>query len=188
MKNEASANKKSIIKIIWVVSLLFLIIQILIEGFLGLKLLIFSIDANLIKLVLVLFLLLSPIFLFNYKRFKAIKVIYIVLAIIFAIYASFMYLFCFSADICFYSYSPYENSKRELVVEETSFLMGGSGYFYERKYIIFMKQIHGTISYESPPSFTRGEATIKWLDENTVQVDYINNSKSHHDTEIVKFD
>ncbi|WP_238899983.1 hypothetical protein [Clostridium sp. YIM B02500] len=185
MDNCVNVNRKSIIKIIWTVSLVFLIIQVWIEKFLGLKLLLFSIDANFIKLLIILFLLLSPIISFNYKKHKVIKIIYLVLAVICSIYISIIYLFAFSSDVCFYSRSPYD-SKRELVIEETSFLMGGAGYFYERKYIIFMKQIHGTITYEVPPSFSRGEATIKWLDENTVQVDYINNSSGHHDIEIVK--
>lgn len=158
----------------------------MIERFLGLKLLVFDIDANFIKLLLALIFLFLLVFFIDYKKYKIRKIIFIVLAIIFALYISLMYLFCFCHSYFSY-YSPYENSKRELVVEETTFLGSGKSCFYERKYIIFIKKIHGEISYDVAPIFSSERATIKWLDENSVQVDYINNSMGHRNTEIVKF-
>jgi hypothetical protein len=95
-------------------------------------------------------------------------------------------MFIFSSDKYYYFYSPYENSKRVLVVNETSILGSGTGYFYERKNIIFIKRINQSIIYDGTP-FSNGEATIKCLDENSVQVDYINNSVGHHNIETVKF-
>lgn len=59
--------------------------------------------------------------------------------------------------------------------------------FYERKNIIFINLINQSINYDGTP-FSHEEATIKWLDENNVQVDYINNSRGNHKTEIIKFD
>lgn len=187
MEKEANSNEKSIIKIIWIISLLVLIIQVLIERFLNLKLLVFSVDANLIKLLLILFLFFSPIFFLNFNKFKMRKIIYIIFVIIFTIYSSFIYMVCYSADAYYYSDSPYENSNRELIVEESSVLGSGEGHFYERKYMIFIKKLDGGIVYNFEPYFSDGTSTIKWLDENRVQVDYINNRIGHHATEIVVF-
>ncbi|NRT59241.1 hypothetical protein B0P06_001690 [Clostridium saccharoperbutylacetonicum] len=74
-----------------------------------------------------------------------------------------------------------------LIVNETYFLGSGTGYFYERKNIIFIKCMNQSINYDSTP-FSNREVKVKWLDEKNVQIDYINNSVGHHETELIKFD
>ena len=179
-------NGKSMVKKIWYLCLILIVVQFLLAVFFGLEILINDINAKIIMLVLVLIVLILPTYFFDYNKNKVDKKIYLVFTIIAVMIILFYYLFCFSSDKYFYFNSPYENSKRVLIVDETSFLFSGEGYFYERKNIIFIKRIDQSINYDGNP-FSNGEATIKWLDENSIQVDYINNSVGHHNIEIVKF-
>ncbi len=180
-------NGKAIFKKIWCLCLILIIIQIVLQVFLGLEILIYDINASIIMLILVLIVLILPTYFFDYNKNKVDKKTYLIFTTIVVMIILFHYVFYFSSDKYFYFNSPYENSKRVLIIDETSFLFSGKGYFYERKNIIFIKRINQSINYDGNP-FSNGEATIKWLDENSIQVDYINNSVGHHNIEIVKLD
>lgn len=179
-------NGKSRVKRVWYLCLILIAVQFLLAAFFGLEILIYDINAKFITLVLVLIALILPACFFDYNKNKVDKKTYLVFTIIAVIIILFYYLFCFSSDKYFYFNSPYENSKRVLIVDETSILGSGTGYFYERKNIFFIKSINQSILYDGTP-FSNGEATIKWLDESAVRIDYINNSVGHHNIEIVKF-
>ncbi|WP_162138961.1 hypothetical protein [Clostridium saccharoperbutylacetonicum] len=131
--------------------------------------------------------LLLPICFFDYNKNKVSKKTLIVFNIIIAMFILFLYAICFPSSKYFYFKSPYENNKRVLIVNETYFLGSGTGYFYERKNIIFIKCMNQSINYDSTP-FSNREVKVKWLDEKNVQIDYINNSVGHHETELIKFD
>lgn len=184
---ENKINKKSLIQKFWYLCLILIIFQFLMEVFWGLELLIYDVNTSFLMLLLVLMLLLLPIFFLDYNKNKIDKKTYLVFATIVAVFILLQYVFCFSSSKYFYFNSPYKDSNRVLVVEESSLWTSGDDYFYERKYMIFIKRINAHISYKTRP-FSTGTANIKWLNENSVQVDYIYNTKGNYKTEIIKFD
>lgn len=179
-------NKKSMLKKIWIICLIFIIIQILIEKFFQLKLLIMAIPANSINLILILILLLLPNCFLNNDKHNLIKKLYKVISIILVVPILLVYILILSIDKNFYFTSPYELNKRVLIVEETDFSMGVKSSFYERKYGIFIKPIGEDIITDKRP-FSSNTATIKWIDENSVQLDHIYNSNDTSKTYIIKF-
>ncbi|WP_297430463.1 hypothetical protein [Clostridium sp.] len=180
-------DKKLIVRRIWYICLVLIIVQFLVEVFLGLEILTYDINASIITLVLVLIALLLPTYFFDYSKNKVEKKTYLVFTIIVVMFILLLYMAVFSSSKYFYFNSPYEDSKRVLVIEEKSRWTSGQSYFYERKYGIFIKRINGQINYKVGP-FSTGTATIKWIDENKVQLDYIYNTKGIQKTEIIKFD
>jgi len=186
MKNEM--NIKSKVKRFWILSLIFITIQILIEKVWRLKLLILGVNGNGIKLVLLLILLISPICFFNYNENMGVKKTYRVISIMCVLPILFVYMFLFAGDKYFYFTSPYEHSKRVLIAEESAILFSGSSSFYERKYVIFIKPINGYITTDDGfRPFSCDAFTLKWLDENSVQLDYSYGSNFITKTEIIRF-
>lgn len=186
MKNKI--NGKSKLKMIWNLSLIFLIIQISIEKIWGLYLLIFGMNANLIKLIFFIIVLLLPICFFNYNKNRVIKMIYVFLSVMLVVINLFNYLFFLSEAKYFYFYSPYEHINRVLIAEEKAFLLAGNISFYERKYGIFIKPLNKYIRTDDGyRPFSNNAVTLKWLDENSVQLDYKFGSEGITKTEIIRF-
>ena len=182
MKTEI--NSKLEVKMIWSFFSILLLFQVVIEKTLGVKLFILGINANFIKLILFLILLLSPIYFFDYEKDMEMKKIYRVISIMSVIPMLLLYALTLSGDKCFYFKAPYEHSYRELIVEETA----GSSSFYERKYIIFIKPIDGYILTDNGyRPFSTDTAEVKWLDENSVKLDYAFSSRGGYKTEIIRF-
>lgn len=181
---ENDIDTKLEVKMIWKLFSILLIFQVVIEKTWGLKLLILGINANFIKLILFLILLLSPIYFFDYDKDMEIKKIYRVISIISVIPILLLYTLTLSGDKYFYFKAPYEHSYRELIVEETAV----SSNFYERKYIIFIKPIDGGILTDNGyRPFSTDTAEVKWLDENSVKLDYAFSSRGIYKTEIIRF-
>ena len=118
MKTEI--NSKLEVKMIWSFFSILLLFQVVIEKTLGVKLFILGINANFIKLILFLILLLSPIYFFDYEKDMEMKKIYRVISIMSVIPMLLLYALTLSGDKCFYFKAPYEHSYRELIVEETA--------------------------------------------------------------------
>ncbi|WP_010238448.1 hypothetical protein [Clostridium arbusti] len=169
MKNKN--DRKLVIQIVWSLCCVFLILQHIIENFWELKILVFSINGNFIKLFLASMLILLPIYFFYCSNNRIVKKIYSILSIVCFICIVFLYMFSFSGNRYFYFYSPHNN--RILIAEETSWLLSGGSSFYERKYRIFMKPIkEGITTDDGYRPFSSGEFTVKWLSKNKVQLDY----------------
>ncbi|WAG69692.1 hypothetical protein [Clostridium sp. CF011] len=185
---ENKIKIKSKFKMVWSLSLVLLILQFLIEHFWGLQLLILGLNANFIRLILSLNLLVSPIYFFNYNKYKLLKKIYGILSVICSIFIIFLYMLIFSTNKYFYFQTPYKNSGKTLVAEETTCLMSGSSNFYEQKYVIFIKPLNESISTDDVVRpFSNDQYKIEWLDENRVQIDYIYNPRGIQKSDIISF-
>lgn len=125
---KSNINKKSVIKKLWYLCLILIVVQFLIEVFLGLELLIYDFNTSFIRLLLVLMLLLLPVFFLDYDKNKVNKKTYLVFTIIITVFILLQYGVCFSSSKYFYFNSPYKNSNRVLVVEENSLLTSGDCY------------------------------------------------------------
>ena len=185
---ENKIKSKSKVKMVWSISLIILILQFLIEHFWGLQLLILSLNANFIRLILIFNLLVSPIYFFNYNKYKLLKKIYGILSVICSIFIIYLYMFMLSGNKYFYFQTPYKSNSRNLIVEETSWLLSGDSNFYERKYGLFIKSLNQSISTDDGfRPFSTDQYEIKWLDENRVQVDYEYGSMNIWKTDIISF-
>ncbi|MBU3090927.1 hypothetical protein KPL35_02400 [Clostridium sp. CF011] len=100
----------------------------------------------------------------------------------------FLYMLIFSTNKYFYFQTPYKNSGKTLVAEETTCLMSGSSNFYEQKYVIFIKPLNESISTDDVVRpFSNDQYKIEWLDENRVQIDYIYNPRGIQKSDIISF-
>lgn len=92
-----------------------------------------------------------------------------------------------SSKSYFYFKSP--NKSHTLVIEEDSFLLGGWSNFYERKGIIFIKDLkQQIITDDGYKPFSYNDYKLKWLDNNSVEIIYGFGSEDIHKKEIIKFD
>lgn len=152
----------------------FLIIQMSIEAIFGLKLLILGLNANFIRFILVLTLIMLPVFKENVNPNKAKRIlrsIYTVLTILAVLFLIFMYMFIFSGNKYFYFKNP--DKARTLVVEECSWLLSGGSNFYERKYGIFIKYTGDSILTDDGfRPFSNNAYNLKWTNDSTAQLNY----------------
>ena len=92
-----------------------------------------------------------------------------------------------SSKSYFYFESP--SKSHTLVIEEDSFLLGGWSNFYERKGIIFIKDLkQQIITDDGYKPFSYNDYKLKWLDDNSVEIIYGFGSEDIHKKEIIKFD
>lgn len=178
-------NKKSlIIKKIWIISLVLLVLQWSIENFMGLELLIFGLNSNVVRAVLAIILLLTPIYIIGSKKNKILTGVYSIFAVI-AIVTMVIYGVFSMEDKYYYLHSA--DNKRTLVVEEISVLSYGQSNFYEKKYGIFIKSLNNVITTDNGyRPFSNKEYKVNWVDENTLQIDYDYDSKGVWKSEIIK--
>ena len=162
---------KKILKYAWVGVVILLMVQVFIERYFHLKLIIFKLNSVFISLLLIISIIVLPMFIFHYNKYKIIKIIYNIIGSILIVFMCFIYLFACSGNKYFQFKSPYDD--KVLVVEETSFLLFGGSNFYQKKYIIFMESIGGSISTDDGyRPFSHNQYNIKWVDENTVEINY----------------
>lgn len=191
MENENEINLR-ISKRMWLGIFIvgFLIIEMTIENLWGLKLLVFGFNAEFIRLILVLILIMLPVFKANVnpnRWMQAIRCVYTVLTILAALFILFLYMFFISGKKYFYFKNP--DKTRTLVVEECSWLLAGSSNFYERKYGIFIKYTGESISTDDGfRPFSNNAYKLEWIDNSIANVRYDFGSGGHWKSETTKLE
>jgi len=72
-----------------------------------------------------------------------------------------------------YFYFQGPNKLKTLVIEEDSFLLSGWSRFYERKGLIFIKDINRVIyTDDGYKPFSNNQYKLKWLDDYSVELRY----------------
>lgn len=178
-------NKENLnVKIVWLVALVLLGLQSILERFAGLQLFMGGIDAKLVKSILIVILVLAPIFILRSKKNKALKLVYGIFAFI-MVGTIFISVVFSQKDKYYYLQSP--DGKRTLVVEEASVLSYGQSNFYEKKYGVFIKSLNSVIITEDGyRPFSNNKYKVTWKEDNTVQIDYAYGESNVWKTETIK--
>lgn len=179
-------NKK--LKFTLIVFILFRILVFILNKKFDLYIMIFGVNQWVINLLIdILIIIIVDRLILNYNTKKIIKYIVNFLAVIFILFILFINLMGNSSKSYFYFKSP--NKSHTLVVEEDSFLLGGWSNFYERKGLIFIKDLkQQIITDDGYKPFSYNDYKLKWLDNNSVEIIYGFGSEDIHKKEIIKFD
>lgn len=188
MKICMNNKKLKISLIILIVIILFRILEFKLNEKLDLYIMIFGINQWIINLLLdILIIIIIDRLILNYTTKKIIKYIVNFLAVTFIIFLLFINLMGNSSKSYFYFKSP--DNVHTLVVEEDSFLLGGWSNFYERKGMIFIKDLkQQIITDDGYKPFSMNDYKLKWLDNNSVEIIYGFGSEYIHEKEIIKFE
>lgn len=179
-------NKK--LKFALIVFILFRVLEFKLNENFGLYIMFFGINQWVINLLIdILIIIIINRLILNYTTKKIIKYIVNFLAVTFILFLLFINLMGNSSKSYFYFKSP--NKSHTLVIEEDSFLLGGWSNFYERKGIIFIKDLkQQIITDDGYKPFSYNDYKLKWLDNNSVEIIYGFGSEDIHKKEIIKFD
>lgn len=162
-------DKKSKLKILWLILITFL----LISNIFSINILIYNINPNLVKCIIYILIFVLPILFFDYTKLKYIKKIYIPFSILFSLLSIFTYNFLFAGETYYKFSSP--NKNRTLVVSEGRKDSSVPISFYELKYKFIIKYYDTksvTIADNYFQPFAEHSYSVKWLDNNSVIVDY----------------
>ena len=182
-------NIKLKIRNVWICLLGILVTIKCIFSPLGIKVLILKISPSFINLILFLVVLISPVIFWKPEKsnFMWIKLAYNVIATIIVLATILLYPIFYSENKYFMFKSP--NGNRNLIVEEKSFLLSGSSYFYEKKFGIFIKSLDKGISTDDGyRPFSDNQYKLTWIDNSTVKLEYDYGSMGIWKSEIIDLD
>lgn len=133
--------------------------------------LIFFINQSPINLILDISIIICIMKLMNHKINKVIKGLLNSVSVIVTIMLILITIFLNCEKRYFYFKGP--NKLKTLVVEEDSFLLSGWSRFYERKGLIFIKDINRVIyTDDGYKPFSNNKYKLKWLDDYSVELHY----------------
>lgn len=162
---------KNSLKTILIMDIFLILIIKFLNIFFNLYILIGKINQRFVVTFLILMLIIISLIYFNNSNHKKLKQVYKFISCVFIIPILLFWMIPMNEDCYFYFKSP-DNSKT-LVAEEHSFLLFGRSYFYEKKYHILIKSLPYCIDIDDGIRiFSLNEYKIKWIDNNTVYLEY----------------
>ncbi len=137
--------------------------------------LISTIDQDIVNLIINILFVASVVVLLNIKAKRLRKYLQTLCASLFIMYLIFLYLFADSGKSYFYFQSP--DQTKTLVALEDPWLLAGSCKFYSEKGV-FVKGLGGITTNNGGRPFTHNSYELKWLDNTTVELNYIYGSSA----------
>lgn len=178
-------NRKIKLKILWISLIVFLFISKVFQ----VNILIYNISPNLTKCIIYILIFVLPTLFFDYTKLKYLKKIYIPFSIIFSLSSIFTYNFLFAGENYYKFSSP--DKTRTLVVSEGRKDSSVPISFYKLKYKFIIKYYDTksvTLAYKYSQPFAEHSYSVKWLDNNSIIVNYCKNPRSDTwDTITLKF-
>lgn len=154
---------------------------------LNLYFLVFNINQSAINLIINILIIITFILIINYKfNKKTLKFIINFTSLTLIVVLLFINLI-FNEKRYFYFEAP--NKSHTLVIEEDSILLLGQSKFYERKGLIFIKDLKSQITTDDGyRPFSNNHYDLKWIDNNVVELKYDNGTGSgEYKKTIIKF-
>jgi hypothetical protein len=167
---DKSGNNKGL-KITLLILVLIRVALLVLNKRFHIYILIFFINQSPINLILDISIIICLMTLVNYKVNKAIKYLLNSFSAIVTIMLILITIFlnCDKRYFCF----PGPNKSKTLIVEEDSSLLSGRSRFYERKGLMFIKDIKRSIDTDDGfRPFSNDHYELKWLDDNSVELHY----------------
>ena len=168
----------------------FILYRILVFGLnekFDLYLMIFGVNQWIINLLVDVLIIITVDMLILHKKEMLLGVM-IFLSVICIVLLLFINLMMHSNKSYFHFKSP--DRSHTLVVEEDSFLLGGWSNFYERRGLIFIKDLKQQIMTDDGYTpFSCNDYELNWLDNNSVEIIYgFGNEYNTYKKELIRFD